>query len=70
MNTPRRFFTGRQVLEFYIPNYGKEDEIPTVDQEVEHSVTNIMNKINLRETLPSVQQSKTKTSENHQTKPV
>lgn len=63
MSKPQQFFTGRQVLEFYIPDYGTKDQVTTVDTEVEHSVTKIMSKIDLRDKLPTPQHSKSDTSQ-------
>lgn len=45
-------------MEFYIPNYGSEEEQLTVEEEIERSVTKIMKKIDLRESLPSPSSSK------------
>ena len=47
-------------MEFYIPNYGSEEEQLTVEEEIERSVTKIMKKIDLRERLPSPSSSKSK----------
>ena len=43
----RRFFTGRQALEFYIPDYGKESQIRSMEEEIEVSITKILSKIDL-----------------------
>ena len=44
---PKRFYSGLQMMRHYIPDYGKEDEVLTVEEEAKQAADRIMSKVKL-----------------------
>lgn len=47
MTKPRRFYNGKQALQFYIPGYGTENEPTHRDDDVERFANEAMKKLDL-----------------------
>ena len=53
MTKPRRFYNGKQALQYYIPGYGTENEPLYRDDDAERFATEAMKKLNLPLIRPS-----------------
>ncbi|MDE0644647.1 MAG: hypothetical protein OXH84_00195 [Gammaproteobacteria bacterium] len=45
---PRRFYSGLEVMRHYIPDYGKEEKVLTIEEEAEQAAARIMSKVEIK----------------------
>jgi len=45
---PKRFYSGLEVMRHYIPDYGKEERVLTIEEKAEQAAARIMSKVEIK----------------------